>query len=162
MRLHFVFMLFLTFCIVCIYCTLRRDVYKRQALIGIDVHSQGIAGADAHYHVAEYQRAAVAVDLDGYNILILAAEGLGVGGGHVNVTLGGDDALFQHHFTLGANQLAGTAAFQIAAFTDGGLYADAARVGQAQLHLGFLAAGAQVELSLTDARSIGVKAPRCL
>ncbi len=107
--------------------------------VGIDMHRQGELGADADDHFAEDQFTALdgGDDLNGNNVLILHAELFGVGGGHMDVTLGGDNALGQLHFAAGAHQLAGAGTGHVAGFAHGRGHADGAGVGERQLNLVF-------------------------
>ena len=101
------------------------------------MHGQGELIADPHHHVAEGQGPAVGGgDAHAHDVLIPQAHGRRVGGGHVDVPFGGDDALGQRDLAFGAHQLAGGGAGHVAGFPDGGADADGPGVGEGQLDLG--------------------------
>ena len=90
------------------------------AFIGVDVHRKGVFRGDADDGVAEDGSSAFTTDHDGDDVTILDAEILGILWGHVNMTLGDDDAFFEVDFAGWAlkGALAGTS--DIAGFANRG------------------------------------------
>lgn len=112
-------------------------------LIGVDVNSSCVVGANANYYIAEDQASLLGVNLQAYNFTVGNAHLSSVLGGGVDVTHGNDHALAQFYFAAGTYQLAGSRAFQHAGLTDGGVDTDGTGIGQRQLNLGLLSGGAQ-------------------
>lgn len=75
-------------------------------LVGIDVHCQSVLRADSDYHVAEYERASVGIDLHADNLLVTETELLGVLGSCMDMSLRRDNAALKLYFALGADKLA--------------------------------------------------------
>ena len=113
------------------------------SLVCVDVHSCSELVGNADDDITECQCAAVAVCLNRDDLLVLNAHSSSVFGCDVQVAHSSDDALCQLDFALGANQLAGACACDVAALTDGSLNADSASIGQRDLDLGSLTLGAE-------------------
>jgi len=92
-------------------------------LIGVDVHGEGELLADADDDVAEDGLPLRGADEDEDALVVADAELLGIRGGHVDVTLGDDDALLEVDLTavFGILEGDGGAALDFAGLTDGGL-----------------------------------------
>ena len=90
------------------------------AFIGVDVHRKGVFRGDADDGVAEDGSSAFTTDPDGDDVTVLDTEILGVLWGHVDMTLGDDDAFFEVDFAGWAlkGALAGTS--DIAGFANRG------------------------------------------
>ena len=89
------------------------------------MHRESILRGNSDDDIAEDKRTAVAaVNLYGDELLILKAVFLGILGGGVDMSLSGDNALFELNLAAGAYELAGAAARDISALSDGSVNAD--------------------------------------
>ena len=108
---------------------------SRIRFISIDVHCERKLGAYAAYNVTENEASAVGIDLDAYNVLIGNTASLCVCGSHMDVTLCNDNAAVDLNFACRTNELAGSGAFNVAAFTDGSCNAERSCVCERDLNL---------------------------
>ena len=113
------------------------------ALIGVDVHSGSEGGLDTDNNVVEDGLAAVGVDLNLDDLLVLNAE-LGSGlGSQVDVALCDDHTVVDGDLTCGAAEGDAGGACNVAALTDGSSDAECASIGEGELDLGLGSGGAE-------------------
>ena len=105
--------------------------------IGIDVHGKGELWRDADDGVAEDGFSFWSSDADIDDVAIIDAEGFRIFWGHVDMTLGDDDAFLEFKFTaiLGVDQGDGGAIGHVAGKADRGFEAEGAGVGGGHLDL---------------------------
>ena len=107
------------------------------------MHGQGVAGADADHDVV-VDGGTLGLDQDLDDLTVLNTQTLGVGGSHVDVTLGDDGTLGDLDLTCGADHLQTGGAGHVAALANGDvLQTQSAGVGVGQLDLVGLTGGTQ-------------------
>src|SRR5699024_4778456 len=105
-------------------------------LVGIDVHGGIAAFAYTDLNVVEDQASVLRVDLDLDDLAVAYASLFGLSGADVQVTFCNDDAFSNLYLTGRADQLAGSAALQVAGQSDRSVQAEASGIGGGKLYLG--------------------------
>ena len=100
-------------------------------------------GGNTADDIIEHQTAAIGINFQPDDLLILNAELLAILRGEVDVALGDDNAFLQFDLALGANQTAAGGTGQVTGFPHEGGDADGTGVGHGKLDLGLLADGAE-------------------
>ena len=111
--------------------------------IGIQVAGGAGRGGNTADDIIEHQAAAIGINFQPDDLLILNAELLAILRGEVDVALGDDNAFLQFDLALGANQTAAGGTGQVTGFPHEGGDADGTGVGHGKLDLGLLADGAE-------------------
>ena len=100
------------------------------------MHGGIAAFAYTDLNVVEDQASVLRVDLDLDDLAVAYASLFGLSGADVQVTFCNDDALRNLYFTSRADQLAGSAALQVAGQSDRSVQAEASGIGGGKLYLG--------------------------
>jgi len=111
--------------------------------VSVDVNLKLEGGIDAGDEVVKAGVAAGRGDFEGDFIEMFDAVMPGVVGRHVNVTGGADDAVFHFQHAFWPEDVAAGGAVDIAGHADGNVHAELDGVGESELDLGKIAAGAE-------------------